>query len=137
MVEAGSWSYETELPAVPASVATARGFICRRLEDHDLAHLEDDVRLVASELVTNALIHAGTAFLVTLRGTPGRVLLAVQDGSSTVPVRPPAGLALEPGGRGLAIVAELSDEWGVVRIHGRAKSVWASFATSPDPVLAQ
>lgn len=136
MGEAGSWSYETELPAVPASVATARGFICRHLEEHDLVHLEDDVRLVASELVTNALIHAGTAFLVTLRGTPDRVLLTVRDGSSVVPVRPPAGPALEQGGRGLGIVAELSDEWGVVRNHGRAKSVWASFATSPDPALA-
>ncbi|HEU4514607.1 MAG TPA: ATP-binding protein [Nocardioidaceae bacterium] len=137
MDEAESWSHETELAAVPASVSTARGFIHRHLEEHDLAHLQDDVRLVASELVTNALVHAGTGFLVTLRGTPGRVLLTVQDGSSAVPVRPPAGLTLEPGGRGLAIVAELSDEWGVIRVHGRAKSVWASFATSPDPVLAQ
>lgn len=137
MGEVGSWWCETELPAVPASVATARGFIRRHLEEHDLAHLEDDVRLVASELVTNALVHAGTAFVVTLRGTPGRVLLTVRDGSSAVPVPPPAGTALEPGGRGLAIVAELSDEWGTVRIHGQAKSVWASFATSPDPVLAQ
>jgi len=136
MGEAGSWSYESELPAVPASVWTARGFICRHLEDHELAHLADDVRLVASELVTNALVHAGTAFVVTLRGTPGRVLLTVRDGSSVLPVRPPAGPALEPGGRGLAIVAELSDEWGVVRVPGREKSVWASFATSPDPVLA-
>lgn len=136
MSEPGSWWHETELPAVPASVATARGFICRHLEEHDLAHLEDDVRLVASELVTNALVHAGTAFVVTLRGTPGRVLLTVRDGSSAVPVRPPAGPALEPGGRGLAIVAELSDEWGVVRVRGREKSVWASFATSPDTALA-
>lgn len=132
-----SWSHEIELPAALVSVSTARGFICRHLEQHGLAHLEDDVRLVASELVTNALVHAGTAFLVTLRGTPGRVVLTVQDGSSEVPVRPAAGLALEPGGRGLAIVTELSDDWGVVRIDGRAKSVWASFAASPDPAVAK
>ncbi len=128
--EGGSWSHETELPAAPASVSTARGFVSSHLEEHDLARLEDDVRLVASELVTNALVHARTGFLVTLEGTSGRVVLTVRDGSSAVPVRAPVGRALRPGGRGLGIVAELSDDWGVVRTRGQAKSVWASFATS-------
>ncbi|MEU2424102.1 hypothetical protein ABZ619_24265 [Streptomyces sp. NPDC007851] len=48
------------------AVREARGFVRERLDDWGLADLSDDLTLITSELVTNALVHAGS------RGRPGR-----------------------------------------------------------------
>jgi len=122
------WSHEVALSAEFASASLARDFIELHLGEHDLAHLCDDVRLVVTELATNALLHAGTPFTVTLRGDGVSVLLIVRDGSSSAPVHATAS-ELETGGRGLALVDALSHDWGVDPGKGSAKSVWASFVT--------
>ena len=64
---------------------------------------------------------------MTLRSDGTSVLLTVGDGSSAVPVQATAGEWM--GGRGLAIVDELSRDWGVIHGPGETKSVWASFGT--------
>lgn len=126
-----TWSHEIELPAAATSASCARDFVCLHLGEHELTDLEDDVRLVASELATNALRHALTPFTVVLRGNGRSVLLTVQDGSSSVPVRFSAG-GVDTGGRGLSIVEALSDDWGVTDGRGMGKSVWASFVMRSD-----
>jgi anti-sigma regulatory factor (Ser/Thr protein kinase) len=123
------WSHETALAPELVSASLARDFIELHLGEHDLAHLSDDVQLVVSELATNALLHAGTPFTVTLRGDGGSVLLVVQDGSSSTPVHDPVS-ELETRGRGLTLVDALSHDWGVKPGDGSSKSVWASFVTS-------
>lgn len=122
------WSHETTLAAELVSASLARDFIELHLGEHDLAHLTDDVQLVVSELATNALLHAGTPFTVTLRGDGESVLLVVRDGSSAAPVHASAS-ELETRGRGLTLVDALSRDWGVNPGDGSVKSVWASFET--------
>lgn len=122
------WSHETALAAELVSASLARDFIELHLDEHDLAHLSDDVQLVVSELATNALLHAGTPFTVTLRGDGESVLLVVQDGSPSAPEHATVS-ELETRGRGLTLVDALSHDWGVKHGDGSAKSVWASFVT--------
>jgi anti-sigma regulatory factor (Ser/Thr protein kinase) len=123
-----SWSHETVLAADAGSAAEARAFVVEHLVEHRLLYLVDDVRLVASELATNAVVHAQTVFTVILEGHPDSVLLTVRDGSHTVPALPRT-LSHEPDitGRGLVIVNMMSQAWGVAGEEDSGKSVWARF----------
>ncbi|WP_254185460.1 ATP-binding protein [Nocardioides panacis] len=121
------WSYEVELTAELASASRSRGFVRRHLSVHGLAHLSDSVELVVSELATNAVLHAGTRFTVSLHAFEDTLLLEVEDGSWTGPCQ---AVFAEPGavsGRGLSIVNLLSRDWGVDTQAGGGKSVWAEF----------
>lgn len=133
------WSHETVLAAEPVCAHTARDFVCEHLVAHDLLYLVEDVRLVTSELVTNAMVHARTPIVVTLSQTNGIVRLTVRDGLSLVPVKAVPQL-MDMNGRGLMLVELLSEKWGVSTESDGSKSVWASFAirTRPEstPVLA-
>lgn len=129
MGQNASWSHEIVLSADAASASKARDFVCVHLTEHHLQYLVEDVRLVVSELATNAMVHARTSFTVTLLQEGDRsVLLTVQDGSPLVPV----GLdvdVLDTIGRGLSIVDCLSDDSGVIPGLDGTKSMWATFAT--------
>ena len=132
MIPATLWSHVTQFPAEVESVARARRFACTHLIDHRLLYLVEDVRLVVSELATNAVRHANTPFAVTLEQVDKSVLLTVTDGSPAPPVRLPADF-LDTSGHGLSIVALVSRDWGVTQLPGEAKSVWAAFALRVDP----
>ena len=120
------WAHGITLAPERQSVATARRFVRVHLTGHDLPALVDDVTLVASELATNALRHAGTAFTVTITAFADDVVLAVEDGSLSMPVLVEAGVD-DVVGRGMAIVDVVSRDWGVVVDADVGKSVWASF----------
>ena len=122
------WSYTTRLESTPTSASRARAFVLHYLVHHRLQHLADPVRLVASELATNALVHAQTAFCITLAADDHAVLLTVSDESAALPARP-AVQDTDLSGRGLGIVNMVSTEWGVIEGDDYSKSVWASFAT--------
>jgi anti-sigma regulatory factor (Ser/Thr protein kinase) len=122
-----SWSHGTTLEATPISASQARAFVCHHLIDHRLLYLVDQVRLVVSELATNALVHGRTPFVVTLSREDHTVRLTVRDNSDWVGSRGDAEV-LQTGGRGLGIVNILSRDWGVIREEG-SKTVWASFDT--------
>jgi len=89
--------------------------------------LVDDAVLLTSELVTNAVVHAGTPVQVTCRLADGAVEVVVSDGhpGRLVP-EPPEREAVpseRTGGRGLLLPAALASAWGVA--YGRAsKAVW-------------
>jgi len=117
---------EVRLSADPSSASSAREFVRVHLLSHGLGHLVEDVRLVVSELATNAVRHAGCRFTVVLEVSDHAVLLSVADSSPTVPVRRLVD-PWEGGGRGLALVEGLSSRWGVDATT-RSKTVWASFA---------
>jgi len=129
------WSHETVLAAEPVSASKARDFICQHLVAHGLLYLVEDIRLVASELATNAMVHARTPFVVTLAEMNGGVLLTIRDGSTSVPVRTTPQV-MDMGGRGLVLVELLSQEWGARTDSDGSKSVWASFATRTRPESA-
>jgi anti-sigma regulatory factor (Ser/Thr protein kinase) len=121
------WSHETTFPATLISASQARTFVSDHLVDHRLLYLVDPVRLVVSELATNALVHAQTAFKVSLAALDEIVLLTVRDDSRSVPVRR-AAQAMDAGGRGLEIVDIISLDWGTDEDEVGSKEVWASFA---------
>ncbi|MER8056893.1 MULTISPECIES: ATP-binding protein [unclassified Streptomyces] len=65
------------------------------------------IRLVASELITNAVVHGSGPITVTLSGRSGRLLIDVLDGDPSVP-RTGCAQAYDENGRGLALVRLLS-----------------------------
>jgi two-component sensor histidine kinase len=87
----------------------------------------DDVVLVASELVGNAVLHAAASYDQELDVRwdveSDSVTVQVVDGSADLP-RQRSTNESETGGRGLAIVAALAVDWGVRR-NERGKQVWA------------
>lgn len=123
-----SWSHTIRLEATPSSVARARSFVLQHLVDHRLLHLADPVRLVASELATNALTHAQTPFSVTLSADDQVVLLTVGDDADPLPAARSAAQVMDLGGRRLQLVEMMSREWGVSHDEGGSKTFWASFA---------
>ncbi|HUA30536.1 MAG TPA: ATP-binding protein [Streptosporangiaceae bacterium] len=123
---------------VPAAAAAARRFIRDTLQSWELTGrsreqdgLVDDAVLLTSELVTNAVLHAGTPVQVTCRVVgderDGAVEIAVLD-RRPGQLRPdlphsPADAAERTNGRGLQLPAQLASAWGVT-YAGTAKAVW-------------
>ena len=117
--------YQTEeltLPPEPASVARARLAVrqaLRRVTDTDMCHAAE---LVVSELVTNAVVHAGTKVRLRIIAEHAAVHVEIEDGSAHLPVRR-SWSETAGTGRGLLIVDENVDRWSAARTeHG--KVVW-------------
>src|SRR5512135_1917837 len=72
---------ETALPCDPRSVGAARRFVTTRLVAWGHPALTDTAALLVSELVTNALLHAGSAVSVAVSDTDGCVRVEVSDTS--------------------------------------------------------
>jgi anti-sigma regulatory factor (Ser/Thr protein kinase) len=86
----------------------------------------DDILLCLSEVVTNAVLHAGPPILVTGGIVDEKVRIEVSDGSKVAPLlrRPDQS---SPTGRGLMLLDRLSSGWGVdVTLEG--KTVWFEIA---------
>ncbi|GAB2575672.1 sulfate transporter [Paractinoplanes abujensis] len=79
--------------------------------------------LIATELVANVVRHARTSMEFTLRPLSGdRLGMTVRDRSRRMPKPTDAGLS-DPGGRGLRLVRDLTDAWGVLPVTD-GKVVW-------------
>jgi anti-sigma regulatory factor (Ser/Thr protein kinase) len=107
------------------SVPSAREFTYQALADWGLAQAErsDDVLLCVSELATNALVHGvppGRGFQLYLRYEGDVLRVEVHDSG---PGTPRIADDADEGGRGLLLVAALSDKWGVGE-RDPGKSVW-------------
>jgi anti-sigma regulatory factor (Ser/Thr protein kinase) len=109
-------------PASPASVGDARRFVAATLDEAGVARASADVAvLVVSELATNSVRHAGTAYEVAVV-LDDVLRIEVSDGSLDRPrvldAAPDAG-----GGRGVQLVDQLASQWGVEEAPG-GKCVW-------------
>jgi anti-sigma regulatory factor (Ser/Thr protein kinase) len=124
-----AWSDQRAWPHHTQHIADAREFVTQRLESNGLEALALSVRLVVSELVTNAVLHAGTAFSVTVSRDGPRLRLEVRDALPEPVGRPSSPPPTQPNGRGLAIVERLSTQWGVA-LDPAGKTVWAVFAVT-------
>jgi serine phosphatase RsbU (regulator of sigma subunit)/anti-sigma regulatory factor (Ser/Thr protein kinase) len=114
-------------------VKTARRFIRNSLRSWGLDALADDLELIASEVVTNALIHAGSEVDLRLREYPDHIRLEVRDSDTTPPVPSSISMSEEERpqaehGRGLVIVEGLASVWGSSP-SGRGKTVWLELPT--------
>ena len=106
------------LDPLAASVPAARRFVECALGRWGATEVLEDVQLLASELVTNAVLHARTTIDLALTQAQGVVRLEVHDRraglEATIPVEP---------GRGLQVVEGLAQQWGIVD-DGGGKIVW-------------
>lgn len=108
----------------PASAAQARAAIAACCDRLGLQEVRDDVALVVSEMVTNAVRHAAPPVALEIEAGESDVVIAVCDGSPEPPVARIADVEAE-GGRGMLLVDLLSDDHGV-RSQPPGKTVWAS-----------
>lgn len=114
---------EMRVPFEPASAALVRdklrAWLTRQGTDEDTV---EDARLVASELVGNALRHATPletgVVLVGWRAEDGSLAFKVSDGGGPTSPQQRVASQEETGGRGLQIVAALADRWWVDRVPG-------------------
>ena len=117
---------DLELPSTAAAPATARGAleqISGRLTPERLR----DVRLLVSELVTNAVRHAGgKGVRLVVRLDARKLRIEVHDTGHGFEVLPPPEDPLRASGWGLVLVDELADSWGVDP-HPRTR-VWFEMA---------
>jgi anti-sigma regulatory factor (Ser/Thr protein kinase) len=123
-----TWPLRTHLDllAQPSSVPNARKFAGLILTEWSLTGLADTIRLVVSELVTNAMDHTMSAPVhLWLCSDGASVVVLVGDASPDPPVRTAEDTSAI-GGRGLAIVNDLTGgHWGWFR-HQDGKAVWAT-----------
>lgn len=103
---------------VGRSVATARSFVRDTLQGWGFADIVDDAVVLTSELVTNAVVHAGTsADVLCLRSDDGvRIEVADRYPEREIPLQATAvnmGSPDREGGRGLQLCAALARRWGV------------------------
>ncbi|ROQ99470.1 serine phosphatase RsbU (regulator of sigma subunit) [Streptomyces sp. 2132.2] len=114
-------------PGDPDGPAMARHLIRAAVAAWGAADRADEIELAADELMTNALVHTDGGGHLNVRLTPeGRIRIEVEDTSSALPRRREAG-DWAVSGRGLLLVDQLAEAWGV-EPRGGGKSVWCEFA---------
>ena len=136
----------TVFAALPRAARDARTFTSRVLAAWALSHLAETATLLVSELITNAIAHAGgvidspddptellgkvapVMLCVSLRET---LLIEIWDQSPTPPIRRAAADDAESG-RGLELVAMLSKEWGCNVLTSGGKIVWFALETGRE-----
>lgn len=124
--------YRCEFPAQPASAGEARRFVLTALAESGVAGLSDTAMLLVSELVSNAVLHAGTPIQVVIRIDKGGMRLEVHDGSAQLPVRKNYS-NLSGTGRGLRMVERMATAWGVEPEPDGGKVVWCRIDADRQP----
>ncbi|MEU0659493.1 SpoIIE family protein phosphatase [Streptomyces lavendulocolor] len=110
-------------PPETRSVPLARRFVRSALRGAAAEVVEDTAELLASELVTNAVLHARTEVEVRVWSHEGQVRVRVGDGRPDRPLVPRERRPYAGAGRGLAVVEELASSHGAHVGEGR-KTVW-------------
>ncbi len=131
-----SLTARASLPGDARAPSTARTFVRAALADWGMpAESSDDAVLLVSELVTNAVVHAGTAVQLECRQEGDRLVVEVADHHPTRAVETrgwgdeaefgPDGDGFRDGhqGQGLRLLAALAEEWGVT-YRRDGKTVW-------------
>ena len=111
------------------SIPTARRFAVRTATAWGYASMGDDVALLVSELVTNAVRHTDADGALELTEMTAGVRVEVHDCSTVKPTLGRGGPGDESG-RGIRLVQQLASAWGVI---GRrdGKAVWFELAGAP------
>jgi anti-anti-sigma regulatory factor len=115
------------LRPVPDACRQVRQLVTQACAAWQRSELTAAAALVATELVANVVRHAHTTMEFTLRLRNGRMSLAVRDGSPRLP-HPAEAKLTDAGGRGLRLVRDLTDSWGVLPFSD-GKVVWTQFGT--------
>jgi CheY-like chemotaxis protein/anti-sigma regulatory factor (Ser/Thr protein kinase) len=113
-----------DLGPQPADVPAARRFLADQCRRWGCGDLLDDAHVVVTELVTNALLHAGTSCELRAGLTDSALRLQVTDYGPGMP-DPRAADGGAEHGRGLLLVSALCVAWGVEALPDGGKVVWA------------
>ncbi|MGW6388936.1 ATP-binding protein [Streptomyces sp. NPDC055103] len=127
----GPPSYRARYVARDTAPGQARQSVTLALAVWGMGHVADTARLLASELVTNAVVHTDSRIvsMVVTRTSDTTVRITVMDtGRSKMPVPASPG-GDEEHGRGLALVAALADRWDIEHVV-TGKRVWCELDTT-------
>jgi anti-sigma regulatory factor (Ser/Thr protein kinase) len=105
----------------PGSAAEVRSFLRGRLGPDD-PRTANAVWL-ASEIATNAILHARSSFRVTVELGGDVMRVAISDDNPTLPVLSTSDSSATSG-RGLSIIEAVADRWGVESTPDTGKTVW-------------
>ncbi|GIM90923.1 ATP-binding protein [Paractinoplanes toevensis] len=119
-------SIRDQLFPIAGAVRHARNLATEACLTWELPQLVGPAALVASELVSNAVEHAGTTITLEFRRRPRHVHVIVRDGSPGEPVPRDPGVQAERG-RGLMLVNSIAAHWGWLPTRD-GKVVWAALA---------
>jgi len=111
-----------DVPVDPSAVADLRARATRQVASWGLEEQAMTTELVVSELVTNAIRYAEPPIRLRLL-RDSHLTCEVSDASSTAP-RLRHARSTDEGGRGLFLVAQLTDRWGA-RYTAEGKVIWA------------
>lgn len=120
----------TQLPPARQSASVARRFVSDTLRRWQFDSAVDAVELLTSELVTNAVVHAGTEVQIVLEAHDNLVHVEVRDLNRRQPV-----VRITPyddlqTGRGLTLLDSVASAWGVASLD-RGKAVWFEIKARP------
>ena len=125
-----------DLRAEPSSVGQARAFVTRVLREWGFDDAVEVAALLVSELATNAVLHARTAYAVVVTQRVEDLRVEVLD-SSPVSPRHRQNSNSAATGRGVALVDRLATAWGTRRLdNGFAKGVWFTVPLTGTPDAA-
>jgi anti-sigma regulatory factor (Ser/Thr protein kinase) len=113
----------------PVVVREVRDFVRDVLHQWGESALLGEADIVVAELAANAILHACSPFRVSVSRTSTEVKIAVRDASSILP-ESTLGAVDRQGGRGISIVAAVSERWATDR-EADGKTIWAKLPTSP------
>jgi hypothetical protein len=116
------------LRPVPDACRQVRQLVTQACASWQRSELASVAAVIATELVANVVRHAHTTMEFTFGVRDGSVNMTVRDHSRELP-RPADSAVTSPGGRGLRLVRDLSEAWGVLPITD-GKVVWTRLATA-------
>ncbi|MFK0150950.1 SpoIIE family protein phosphatase [Streptomyces sp. NPDC090493] len=119
-----------DIPADPALVAPIRKQVVEQLDVWDLSMAAFTTELVVSELVTNAIRYGAHPIGLRLIHDTTTLICEVSDTSHTAPHLRRA-KTWDEGGRGLLLVAQLTQRWGT-RHTAEGKTIWAELSLFED-----
>ncbi len=133
------FEYRLRVPNDARALPIARGTVRAVLTAHELADLVSRAELLASELITNAIVHTVDDAELRISWSQWDVLTLTAWDTDDLPPAPRAvPHPYDVGGRGLALLRSLADHWGhFSEAHGftcgSSKAVWCSITRAAIP----